>query len=91
MLAEKGKLTMTGGSNNELAKLLADQLRCDVVDKTGLKGIYDVTLQWTPDSQDSLLAAVQEQLGLKLEEHIVPMETYVIDEVRKPSQDSTQK
>jgi len=88
VLVEKGKLTMAGGSNSELAKLLAGQLGCEVVDKTGLDGIYDATLQWTPDNQESLLAAVQEQLGMKLEEHIVPVPTYIIDEVEKPSQDS---
>jgi uncharacterized protein (TIGR03435 family) len=86
LLAEKGRLTMTGGSNRDLAKVLSGQLGCQVVDKTGLNGLYDVLLQWTPDHQDSLLAAVHDQLGLKLEDHVSPIATYIIDEVEKPSE-----
>jgi len=87
VLAERGKLTMTGGSNAELARVLSGQLGCQVVDKTGRDGIYDATLRWTPDSQASLLAAVQEQLGMRLEEHVLPIQTYTIDEVERPRED----
>jgi len=66
------------------------QLGRQVVDRTGLKGLYDFTLEWTPDrpeGQDnpgpSLFTALQEQLGLKLESVKAPVEVLVVDSVEK--------
>jgi uncharacterized protein (TIGR03435 family) len=87
ILAEKGRLTITGGSNDQLADVLSGQLGCQVIDRTGLSGVYDATLLWTPDSRASLLAAVQSQLGLSLQEHVSSSKTYLIDEVGKPAED----
>lgn len=64
-----------------------------VVDKTGLTGIYDIDLTWTPDSTEastelsgpSLFTAIQEQLGLKLEAGKGPVEVIVVDSAEKPS------
>jgi uncharacterized protein (TIGR03435 family) len=64
-----------------------------VVDKTGLTGIYDIDLTWTPDSTvastelsgPSLFTAIQEQLGLKLEAGKGPVEVIVVDSAEKPS------
>ncbi len=78
-----------------------------VVDKTGLNGIYDFTLKWTPmgtaagtapesngsaaggpvvdAAGPSLLTALEEQLGLKLEPQKAPVEVLVIDHVEQPS------
>jgi len=78
-----------------------------VVDKTGLKGIYDFTLKWTPmemaaggaaesngsaagghaddATEPSLLTALEERLGLKLEAQKAPVEVLVIDHVERPS------
>ena len=70
-----------------------------VVDKTGLDGAYDITLQWTPDETQAFLAtgppaadasgpsifsAVQEQLGLRLESQKGPVDVLVIDHAEKP-------
>jgi uncharacterized protein (TIGR03435 family) len=67
-----------------------------VVDKTGLAGKYDWTLDWTPDAptvNDAIVAppagptiftAVEEQLGLKLESGKAPVEKIVIDRVNRP-------
>lgn len=62
-----------------------------VVDKTGIKGQYWFQLEWAADHQPgtagpSLLTAIQEQLGLKLEEQRAPTEVLVIDHVEKPSE-----
>jgi uncharacterized protein (TIGR03435 family) len=61
-----------------------------VVDMTGLKGVYDVTLDWAPEDADtekpSLSTAVAEQLGLKLEAQKAPVEILVIDHAEKPSE-----
>jgi uncharacterized protein (TIGR03435 family) len=84
-----------------LASLLSEQLGRGVIDKTGLANHYDVTLQWpmsaegqqatesssaAESSREMILAAVADQLGLKLEPHEVPMEILVIDHVERPSQ-----
>ena len=71
-----------------------------VLDKTGLKGNYDVTLNWAPDdgqptllngvpqeeTRPSIFTALQEQLGLKLESQKAPVEVLVIDHVERPSE-----
>jgi uncharacterized protein (TIGR03435 family) len=72
-----------------------------VVDKTGLKGLYDIRLQWTPDpglnatlspatpapaSGPSLSNAIEEQLGFKLEAGKGPLPVLVIDSVQRPSE-----
>jgi uncharacterized protein (TIGR03435 family) len=74
-----------------LARFLSGQLRRPVLDKTGLTGKYDFTLQWargesqTDSNGPSLFTAVQEQLGLKLEAKKSPSEIIVIDHVERPS------
>ena len=69
-----------------------------VLDKTGLTGKYDFTLQYvreqiavTPsadasDSSDtSIFKALQDQLGLKLESGKGPVEIIVIDHIERAS------
>ena len=45
----RGQLTGQGVPIANLVHMLSQQLGRDVLDKTGLKGNYDFTLQWTPD------------------------------------------
>lgn len=58
-----------------------------VVDKTGLKGSYDFTLDWTSDAHhtdfDAFDAALKDQLGLELRPRSVPTEMLVIDHVQR--------
>jgi uncharacterized protein (TIGR03435 family) len=59
-----------------------------VLDKTGLTGIYGLTLNYaTADGDDrpDIFSAVQEQLGLKLQSIKAPTEMFVIDHVERPS------
>jgi uncharacterized protein (TIGR03435 family) len=69
-----------------------------VIDKTGLKGLYDIKLQWDRDaglnanpaaasavSGPSLPAALEEQLGLRLQSAKGPLPVLVIDSVERPS------
>jgi uncharacterized protein (TIGR03435 family) len=69
------------------------QLEHTVVDHTGLSGTFTFKLEWTPDDKQgadtpgpSLVTALQEQLGLKLEAGKASMETLVIDHAEKPSE-----
>ena len=58
---------------------------------------FDITLTWNADAlqpgaaavQDaaSIFAAIQEQLGLRLEPIIAPIETIVIDHAARPEAD----
>jgi len=73
----------------------------NVIDATGLAGTFDIHLTWTidpltapagPDTAPlpdltgpSILTALQEQLGLKLESAKGPVEVLVIDHIEKPS------
>ena len=67
-----------------------------VIDKTGLTGSFDYELRWTPDEPSpdggaaraggpSIFAAVEEQLGLKLEPQRGPVEVLVIDSIERPT------
>jgi uncharacterized protein (TIGR03435 family) len=66
-----------------LAGNLAILLKTQVVDHTGLTGTFDIDLRYTPEeSKDpgpSLFAAIQEQLGLKLETGKGPVEVLVVE------------
>jgi uncharacterized protein (TIGR03435 family) len=62
-----------------------------VVDKTNLADHYDLKLEWAADdapatdnSAPSLVTAIQEQLGLKLEPAKEPVAVLVIDHVEPP-------
>jgi uncharacterized protein (TIGR03435 family) len=55
--------------------------------QTGLKGFFNVKLEWAPDnsldandSRPSLFAAVSQQLGLKLESRRSPLDVFVVEQ-----------
>jgi uncharacterized protein (TIGR03435 family) len=51
----RGQLTGQALPLSELARLLTAQLDRTVVDKTGLTGNYDFSLQWTPDESQGAM------------------------------------
>jgi uncharacterized protein (TIGR03435 family) len=91
-----GSMSAKGITMARLALFLSSaraQLEHTVVDHTGLKGIFTFELKWTPDDKQdastpgpSLSAALQEQLGLKLETAKAPVEILIIDHAEKPSE-----
>ncbi len=60
-----------------------------VVDKTGLKGLFEFRLDYsvTPnEDRPNIFSALQDQLGLRLEPSKGPVEFVVIDQLEKPSE-----
>ena len=85
-----GRITADAITIDLLAQLLASATDRIVVDRTGLHGGFAIDLEWSPDQtatdKPSIFAAVQEQLGLKLESTRAPVDVVVIDRVERPSQ-----
>jgi uncharacterized protein (TIGR03435 family) len=87
----KGRMRGTREPISILASNLGNQLGAIVLDKTDLQRAYDWTLEWSLDptvdsTEPSLFTALREQLGLRLNSQKGPMETLVIDSVKKPSE-----
>ena len=78
-----------GGVTAEtLATMLSNPAGRIVFDHTSLTGKYDVDLEWAEEAgsdKPSIFAAVQEQLGLKLESAREPVDVVVIDHVERPA------
>jgi uncharacterized protein (TIGR03435 family) len=79
----------TGAEMGELARILSARLARPVVDKTGLSGKFDFTLQWDMNSDKgngpSVFTALGEQLGLRLESEKGPIEVLVVDRAERPT------
>jgi uncharacterized protein (TIGR03435 family) len=83
----------TDSSMRAICGVLSSMVEAPVVDKTGLTGIYNYTLQfgrdWSmndPESWPSIFTAVQEQMGLKLESVHEDVPNLVIDHITKPTE-----
>jgi uncharacterized protein (TIGR03435 family) len=88
-----GRVTMHGTqlSMAPFADYLARKLDRTVIDNTGLKGEFDLKLEWSTDQSPestgpSIFTALQEQLGLRLASTKGPVEILIIDSVEKPSE-----
>ena len=83
---------LKNASMADLVLILQFRVDRPIVDQTGLKGRYDLKLQWTldetqtpaPDAPPGLFTAIQDQVGLKLERVKAPADTLVIDKLQKP-------
>jgi len=93
-----GRIILVGSPVSGLASLLAVGLRQTVRDKTGLTGSYDIDLSFLPEQvpasvlepamldRPTLVTALQEQLGLKLESHQENVDVLVIDRIEQPTE-----
>ena len=94
-------ITIDGVPVSRLADTLSVDVQRQIVDKTGLTGVYDIELKFldeapppgfaarpgTEPNAAALLTAIQEQLGLKLEPSRGPVEVIVIDSAQRPTPD----
>jgi uncharacterized protein (TIGR03435 family) len=86
-----GLIAGNGRSIAELVPLLSRMTGAPVVDETGLKGAFDVKLEWTPqlaagggpEPDVSIFTAVREQLGLRLEPAKADVDVVVVASVEE--------
>lgn len=83
-----GKLSMA-----YFAGLLSNLVDLPVIDETGLKGVYDIDIEWASDETagmdgtPSLPAVLSDKLGLQIESRKSPVDIYVIDRLdRTPTE-----
>jgi uncharacterized protein (TIGR03435 family) len=95
MRGEQGMTVLLGARPlSTLAGSLGSGTGRVVIDKTGLKGNYDVTLRYSErpspnaplDAPPEIFTALQEQLGLKLEPDRAPLKVLVIDRIERPTE-----
>ena len=94
--ANNGTVSMRGVPLSNFVRNLGGMTGRFVIDKTGLAGPFDLDLQWTPDQAlgaggaltdgTSLFAAIQEQLGLRLEAQRAPVEVLIVNSAERPTE-----
>jgi len=96
-----GRYQLSGASMALLAGSLSELVGRPVVDRTGLTGTFDGTLEWSPTPEElgalgepapaaavfgaSLFTALEEQFGLKLQSERGPVEYLVIESAEQPT------
>jgi len=88
--AGRNQIMVVRISIHQFAGMLGKSLGRIVQDNTGITGDYDFTFTWDPegasDSVPSVFAALQEQMGLRLEAGKAIMDVLVIDSAEKASE-----
>jgi bla regulator protein BlaR1 len=91
------RMFMRDQSMQSLVDSLSRFMDHPVLDRTGLKGTFDITIDYEMDvdagdrlgadiTGPAMFTAFQEQLGLKFESTRAPVDLLVIDHVEKPSE-----
>jgi uncharacterized protein (TIGR03435 family) len=80
---------------DSFARILGRRVDLPVINHTGLEGIFNFKLHWSPENARpldggateaaSIFTAIQEQLGLRLRSQKAPVEFLVIDHAERPS------
>ncbi len=89
-----GRLRLENTTMDGLAERLARVTGLPAVNRTGIDGVFNMKLAWTPDGENrtdpgsppSLFTAIQEQLGLRLESKRTPVEVLVVDRAERPGE-----
>ena len=99
LVVTNNELVAAGHHMADLSRYISRNLGRPVIDRTGLVGPYDIQMTFNasllrvragvpPQTSEapSLFVALQEQLGLKLEEQRVPIRVLVVEHVEPPSE-----
>lgn len=89
-----GRIEGFGVTMPKLVELLSDRIGRTVIDRTSFRGAFDFQLDFAPEeamgsdpgTAPSIFAALQEQLGMRLESAKGPVEVLVIDRVERPAE-----
>ena len=89
-----GAVSSKGSPLNSLARTLIVFMNTFVDDETGVTGAYDFTLKWNPSLTGdaagadpvSIFAALQEQLGLRLEPRRKAVDVVAIKRIERPTE-----
>jgi uncharacterized protein (TIGR03435 family) len=92
----QGHLSAEQMPMSQLIGILRGELKRPVLDETGIKGVFDVELDWrpanaqdataAPDSRPSLFTVIGEKLGLKLAPAKSAIDVLVVDHAEKASE-----
>jgi uncharacterized protein (TIGR03435 family) len=97
---QPGRIKGQKASLTAFADRLSQFLDRPVIDATGLTGVFDLTLEWTPDPPPSLgetpaaaagpsiFTAIQEQLGLRMEVRKGPVQVLIVDHAERVPTDN---
>ena len=94
LTSERGDFQGGGITMPNLEIVLSSAAGRPVLDRTGLTGSFDIELKWTPTlgadaapaDAVSIFTAVQEQLGLRLENATAPLDVILIDRIERPTE-----
>jgi uncharacterized protein (TIGR03435 family) len=88
-----GRFTKDPMSIGEFADWLAHYMDAPVVNMTDIKGVYEIDLRWSQDTDPEggaprrndpeLLGVIERQLGLRVQKSKLPLDILVIDHVEK--------
>lgn len=86
----KAAMTVSKASMADIAATLSRQAHRPVEDHTGLSGNFDFQIEWAPEEDPdatgpSLFTVLTEQLGLKLRPAKGAVDTFVIDQIARPT------
>jgi uncharacterized protein (TIGR03435 family) len=94
----RARVTAKQAAISQICTFLGNQFARPVIDQTGLTGKYDYNLEFAPenapppdagaapassDPAPTLLLAVQDQLGLKLDAKKLPVDIVIVDHIEK--------
>jgi uncharacterized protein (TIGR03435 family) len=91
-MAAANTVKLVGSPVWSLLQTLIANLSAPVSDETRLTGTFDIDLRWSSEvapanDLPSLVTALQDQLGLKLERRRVTEDVLVVDRIERPIPD----
>jgi uncharacterized protein (TIGR03435 family) len=96
-----GARNMSMGMIANSIRILQQNADRPILNKTGLTGRFDWLIEWTPETDDTqppgaafqpdpkgpaFIEALKQQLGLKLESQIGPVDVIALDHIEQPSE-----